>query len=95
MLRNKYFSKTEYFNITHWATNSHDVEGEWDWEKEDRPFCLAPKRPKEEMGELSATEKTIGLTMLDFARRFHDMFGNENSIKDFNGATVVELKSIE
>ncbi len=55
--------------MTHTATNKKGIVGEWDWEKEDKPFCYQPKEPKEEIAELNLQDKSITHMYIDMSKK--------------------------
>ncbi|RKO93525.1 mannosyltransferase putative-domain-containing protein, partial [Blyttiomyces helicus] len=47
-------------NLTHWATD-RDFDGmRWEWEQAAKPFCLFPKDPVRDIGELTPVEREHG-----------------------------------
>lgn len=62
--------------MTHVATNKKGVVGEWDWEKEDTPFCYQPKEPKSEIAELSLQDKSITHMYIDTSKKIEKIIGD-------------------
>ncbi|RKO85621.1 hypothetical protein BDK51DRAFT_32268, partial [Blyttiomyces helicus] len=48
-----------FLNFTHWATDRTFEGIKWDWERHDRPFCLAPRDPDADIGVLSDGDRAL------------------------------------
>ncbi|KAJ1566176.1 hypothetical protein HK096_011001 [Nowakowskiella sp. JEL0078] len=76
VLINKHFHLDRYINFTHYAFDrTSDVK--WKWESEISPFCLMPKNPKTEIGELSLLDKAEAAEMVEFYKVVQQIGGVE------------------